>query len=124
METTIDSITLSWNKPRDDGGSPITGYVLEKRDKGKDRWTAACQTTISDVTFRVTGLKENHEYEFRVAALNAAGQSPYSSSSDGIFALPPPCMLCIELLILVLLFSHKHRERKYWDRLKMNSCFK
>lgn len=91
VETTIESITLSWSKPRDDGGSPITGYVLEKREKGKDRWAAACQTTISDVTFRVTGLKENHQYEFRVAALNAAGQSPFSSCSDGIFALPPPC---------------------------------
>lgn len=91
-ETSVDSITLTWQKPRDDGGSPITGYVLEKRNKGKERWIAACQTTISDQTFRVTGLKENHEYEFRVAAVNAAGQGPFSSCSDGIFACPPPCM--------------------------------
>ncbi|GIY64293.1 twitchin [Caerostris darwini] len=91
VETSVDSITLSWQKPRDDGGSPVTGYILEKRDKGKDRWIAACQTTIVDQTFRVTGLKENQEYEFRVAAVNAAGQGPFSSSSDGIFARPPAC---------------------------------
>jgi hypothetical protein len=41
--------------------------------------------------FRVPNLIENHEYEFRVAALNAAGQGPWSSSSDAIVCRPPPC---------------------------------
>ena len=37
--TTEDTITLEWNAPKNDGGSPIYGYVLEKRDKGDTRWT-------------------------------------------------------------------------------------
>jgi Fibronectin type III domain. len=41
--------------------------------------------------FRVPNLIENHEYEFRVAAVNAAGQGPWSSSSDAIVCRPPPC---------------------------------
>lgn len=42
--------------------------------------------------FRVIGLIENHEYEFRVAAVNAAGQGPFSSSSDIIVCRAPPCV--------------------------------
>lgn len=34
---------------------------------------------------------ENHEYEFRVAAVNAAGQGPWSASSDLIVCRAPPC---------------------------------
>lgn len=36
--TTEDSITLSWSAPKNDGGNPISGYVLEKKEKGDNRW--------------------------------------------------------------------------------------
>ena len=39
VATTEDSVTLSWQKPSKDGGNPIRGYVVEKRDKGAKRWT-------------------------------------------------------------------------------------
>ena len=38
---------------------------------------------------RVINLLEMHEYEFRVAAVNAAGQGPYSAASDLICCQPP-----------------------------------
>ncbi|KPJ16777.1 Twitchin [Papilio machaon] len=90
VETTESSITVTWSKPRNDGGSPITGYILEKRLITEDKWTKACHAHIPDTTYRVTGLIENHEYEFRVCAVNAAGQGPYSQSSDAIRACAPP----------------------------------
>ena len=37
--TTEDSITLSWAAPKNDGGNPISGYVLEKKEKGDNKWT-------------------------------------------------------------------------------------
>ncbi|KAI5639981.1 immunoglobulin i-set domain-containing protein [Phthorimaea operculella] len=90
VETTESSITITWAKPRHDGGSPITGYVVEKRLITEDKWTKASHAHIPDTTYKVTGLIENHDYEFRVAAINAAGQGPYSQSSDAIRACAPP----------------------------------
>ncbi|XP_011700590.1 PREDICTED: twitchin isoform X1 [Wasmannia auropunctata] len=90
VETTEDSITITWTKPRHDGGSPILGYVVEKRLLNEDKWVKATPALVHDTTYKVTGLIENHDYEFRVAAENAAGRGPWSSNSDVIRASAPP----------------------------------
>lgn len=33
-----DFITIQWKAPSDDGGSPITGYEIERRDTRTNRW--------------------------------------------------------------------------------------
>ncbi len=37
--------TLSWKKPLDDGGSPLTSYIIEKKDLDKDIWIS-CGTFV------------------------------------------------------------------------------
>lgn len=34
-----DSVSLSWEPPKKDGGKPVTGYIVEKREKGDKKWT-------------------------------------------------------------------------------------
>lgn len=41
QEIRADHITVAWKKPEDNGGSEITGYVLEKMDMDSGRWVAA-----------------------------------------------------------------------------------
>ncbi len=36
-----DFVELKWNPPFTDGGSPITGYVIEKREAGQAKWIKA-----------------------------------------------------------------------------------
>uniref|UniRef100_A0A8D8U540 Twitchin n=2 Tax=Cacopsylla melanoneura TaxID=428564 RepID=A0A8D8U540_9HEMI len=91
VDSSEDSISLIWSKPRHDGGSPIQRYIVEKRLISDDKWTKASMAHIPDTSLKVTSLIENHEYEFRVCAVNAAGQGPWSSSSDIIMCCAPPC---------------------------------
>ena len=91
IETTEDSITLTWTKPRNDGGSPIRGYVIEKRMQGEDVWTKASHQLVPDLSYRVINLQDGKEYEFRVAGINAAGQGHWSPASDLIRCQPPAC---------------------------------
>ncbi|XP_052800015.1 twitchin-like isoform X4 [Mya arenaria] len=88
--TTEESITLTWSPPKKDGGNPISGYVLERKEKGDNKWTKCSFADIPDTEFTVKGLKEGKEYDFRVAAVNNAGPGDYSETTAPIKAQPPP----------------------------------
>uniref|UniRef100_A0A8C8AVL5 Titin n=1 Tax=Otus sunia TaxID=257818 RepID=A0A8C8AVL5_9STRI len=93
---TKDSMTVCWSRPDSDGGSEIIGYIVEKRDRAGIRWIKCNKRRITDLRLRVTGLTEDHEYEFRVSAENAAGVgessqvSPYFKACDPMFKPGPP----------------------------------
>nr|AZI15635.1 UNC-22 [Auanema rhodensis] len=90
LETSEEAITLQWARPYSDGGAPIQGYILEKREVGTNNWTKAVFGTIPSTKARVTGLIPKKTYEFRVCAINAAGNSPYSENSVPITAENAP----------------------------------
>jgi len=74
---TDSSITLQWEMPRHDGGSPLTEYLLEMREKkGKNsEWTQVQILPAITTSFRVTKLNENNSYNFRIKAANSVGYS-------------------------------------------------
>ena len=75
------SVTLKWAKPKDDGGRPISHYIIQKKDKFGGWFDALvtddtnCTATIDDLEARVPGLSEGKWYQFRVIAVNKAGES-------------------------------------------------
>lgn len=83
---TRSAITITWTPPISSGGSPITNYILEKRESFAVRWVPATKKAIHNTTFVVDGLKENTQFEFRVIAENKAGQGPPSDSTGQVIA--------------------------------------
>ena len=73
------SATLSWTAPTDDGGSPITGYVVS------DMWGQTWSTT--DTSLVADWLQDGVTYTFTVHAVNASGAG---AESDPAYATPNP----------------------------------
>ena len=81
-------MTLTWEEPESDGGSKITGYVIEKADvKRRNNFLTAGQ--CEDTTFKVDKLLEGNEYIFKVMAENAIGTSDPASIDEPITAKLP-----------------------------------
>ncbi|ELT96015.1 hypothetical protein CAPTEDRAFT_56090, partial [Capitella teleta] len=78
------TISLKWDLPEDDGGSEITGYVIEKRESNKRTWTKVSETTDMELT--CSELTKNSQYIFRVAAQNESGVSEFVALTQPITA--------------------------------------
>lgn len=78
---------LKWDKPEDDGGKPVTGYVVEKLDKATGRWVPVGKTIEPEMD--VKGLQEGHDYQFRVKAVNDEGESEPLETDGSIVAKNP-----------------------------------
>ncbi|NXS26706.1 IGFN1 protein, partial [Pomatostomus ruficeps] len=84
-----DTITISWKAPRKTGTSQIMGYIVQKRKKGTVTWLPVTNVPVKDKKLKVTSLKKGVQYEFRVAAVNAAGTGQPSDPSEPAFAQDP-----------------------------------
>ncbi|KFW78584.1 Immunoglobulin-like and fibronectin type III domain-containing protein 1, partial [Manacus vitellinus] len=84
-----DTVTISWKAPRKTGTSQIVGYIVQKRKKGTMTWLPVTNGPVKDKKLKVTSLKKGVQYEFRVAAVNAAGTGDASDPSPPVFARDP-----------------------------------
>uniref|UniRef100_A0A3Q2R3F5 Titin n=1 Tax=Fundulus heteroclitus TaxID=8078 RepID=A0A3Q2R3F5_FUNHE len=89
FNVTSDGMTIKWDAPGFDGGSPILGYHVEKKDRNSLLWQKVNSTLISNKEYRIIGLLEGLEYSFRVYAENNAGLSPVSEQSKHALAISP-----------------------------------
>lgn len=84
---TKNSIELNWTKPSNDGGSPIKGYRIERRNPKNMKWIPMENLgRITQCNHKIDGLTEGKEYEFRVIAFNEAGDSDPSQATPLIVA--------------------------------------
>ncbi|KFV72566.1 Immunoglobulin-like and fibronectin type III domain-containing protein 1, partial [Dryobates pubescens] len=79
---TKDSVTIAWRAPRQAGSSGILGYMVQKRKKGTITWLPVNTGPLPDKKMTVPKLKQGLQYEFRVAAVNAAGLGDASAPSQ------------------------------------------
>uniref|UniRef100_A0A674F444 Fibronectin type-III domain-containing protein n=1 Tax=Salmo trutta TaxID=8032 RepID=A0A674F444_SALTR len=82
-------MTISWDEPASDGGSPILGYHIERKEKNSILWQKISKALVAGNMFKSTGLVDGIAYEYRVIAENMAGLSRASKHSETTFALDP-----------------------------------
>ena len=80
-------IGLSWTAPASNGGSAITDYVIQYLYGGT--WIPFVDGTSNTTSAIVTGLTNGTVYDFRVAAVNIAGQGNWSTSVTSTPATVP-----------------------------------
>lgn len=80
---------LKWNKPRDDGGLPLSGYLVEKMDVTTGRWVPVGIVDPDKTEQTITGLEPGKRYEFRVKAVNEEGESEPLQTDVPIVAKNP-----------------------------------
>ncbi|XP_057714102.1 immunoglobulin-like and fibronectin type III domain-containing protein 1 isoform X1 [Corythoichthys intestinalis] len=92
-EITLSSATcieFKWRPPKDDGGSPVINYIMERQQIGRNTWKKIGE--IPGVPFyRDTDVDRGRKYCYRIRALTSEGVSEVMETEDlqaGILAFP------------------------------------
>lgn len=83
----MDRCDIQFTKPDNDGGSRITGYLIEARDIKVGEWVK--KVVITKTRCTIFDLKENSEMEFRAIASNKFGLGEPSYASNSVIIRDP-----------------------------------
>lgn len=94
------SLTLEWKPPRQDVGSKLTGYIIERRDAKRTLWMKL-DTLSADITsYCAQNLLEGTEYYFRISGENKLGVGEALEMDKSVIPKSPFGMHANNLLIL------------------------
>ena len=120
-ETGKDYVIVAWDSPESDGGSPLTGFVVERKDVTKTSWVGAGECDAQTFHFKVTKLIEGNEYEFQIAAVNDVGQSDWANLGKPVKAklgfgksLPFPTCVFFSYVFFCLICSIRLLQWFFW----------
>lgn len=90
-------INLSWNVPSDNGGTPITGYMIERSTDGGNTWnTIVANTGSTGTTYSDTNVLPLTTYTYRVSAINDIGtgnpSNTASAATPSVGPITPPSL--------------------------------
>ena len=82
------AVRLNWNRPSDDGGSPIIRYEYRYAAVGEE-WSDWKNVAATAVGVTVGNLVNGREYAFGVQAVNALGKGPVETARATPVGPPP-----------------------------------
>ncbi|KAG7221584.1 hypothetical protein INR49_017115 [Caranx melampygus] len=89
-ESSPTCIEFRWRPPKDDGGSPLINYILERQQVGRNTWKKVGE--IPGVpSYRDTDVDHGRKYCYRIRAVTAEGTSDVMETDDmqaGTLAFP------------------------------------
>jgi len=81
QQQTDNSVTVVWDGPAWDGGSPLLQYAVERREMRGPRWVRVQKSAVVSPSYTAADLKPASCYQFRVYACNVVGLSEPSPMS-------------------------------------------
>jgi hypothetical protein len=83
----VTAVVLDWEPPANDGGAPITAYMVAS-DDGLIYQTVDMTLAGATSTAAFTGLSASESYQFVVAAVNRLGTGEPSEACTAVVPLP------------------------------------
>lgn len=74
MESTLTCIDFKWRPPKDDGGSPVIRYILERQQVGRNTWKKIGETP-GVPRYCDTDVDRGRKYCYRIRAVSSEGTS-------------------------------------------------
>jgi hypothetical protein len=82
-----EEVALAWSAPAN-GGSAITDYIVQYKETSSGTWLTFTDGATSSTGATVTGLTNDTDYDFRVAAINVIGTGTYSATATSTPTAP------------------------------------
>ncbi|CAJ1050235.1 immunoglobulin-like and fibronectin type III domain-containing protein 1 [Xyrichtys novacula] len=82
MESAITSVEFKWKPPKDNGGCPVTNYIIERQQVGRNKWSNLGEISGIDPSYKDTDVTPGRRYCYRIRAKNAEGISDYLQTED------------------------------------------
>ena len=100
---------IYWDAPLVDGGSAVTSYILNYRATNEEWVAVELDATSPNMGYTALGLP-GVQHDFRVAAINSAGQGPWSATLHAT-----PAIALSEPINLQVQTPEDGRAIIYWD---------
>lgn len=82
MESAVTSVEFKWKPPKDSGGCPVSTYIIERRQVGRNKWSNVGEILSSNLSFKDLEVDPGRRYCYRIKAKNAEGISNYLQTED------------------------------------------
>ncbi|XP_035980505.1 immunoglobulin-like and fibronectin type III domain-containing protein 1 isoform X2 [Fundulus heteroclitus] len=90
VESAVTSVEFKWKPPKDNGGCPITNYIIERQQVGRNKWSNLGEIP-GNPSYKDTDVDPGRRYCYRIRAKNAEGISDYLQTADipaGVLSYP------------------------------------
>ncbi|TKC39634.1 hypothetical protein EI555_007989, partial [Monodon monoceros] len=75
LELSGNCVHMKWKAPKDNGGRPITQFIVERKAVGKKSWIKIGEVDSKVTKFSTNKVEEGKAYQFRILAVNSEGVS-------------------------------------------------
>lgn len=82
VENSASCIHVKWRPPKDDGGSQLQGYSLERQQVGRNTWAKLGQIPSATAAYKDTKVEHGRKYCYRIRAVNQEGLSELLKTED------------------------------------------